>query len=160
MALKPQMTVIETDISYFVNSITGTSTTSMERGGVVSAVTGAGYNPSGTAMDISARAAQYLTNPQNGTPLGILLNDFVNIDQSRQLVNPFKSEAQIGTKCVILKKGTVVTNMIAGTPAYLAVAYNGPSGLITATSGSFPTVIGRFLTVKDADGYAQVEVLL
>lgn len=159
MALKPDRTIIHEDISYFVNALTGLDTvTRMERGGILCATTGI---PSGAAMDTSANAAEYATNPSGRRPVGILMNDFVNIDLSRQQLNRFKDEAQIGTKAAILRDGIIVTNMIDSTSATGSVpqsAYTGPSGLLTATNNTGYTQVGEFLTRKDADGYSKVRI--
>jgi hypothetical protein len=52
--------------------------------------------------------------------------------------------------------------MVDGTPAYGAAAYVSKStpGYFTATSGNAIHKVGRFLTSKDADGYAKIEVNL
>lgn len=165
MALKPDRDILATDISYFVNSITGPNTTVMERGGIVSA-TGTSAPGSGSAMDSSNQGAAYVVNPSgaNQLPLGVLINDFVNIDQSRQQLNRFKDEAQIGTKAVIMRKGWVVTNMIvpgSATGNMPTAAYVGPSGLLSSVgfgANIHPTSIGRFLSRVDADGYAKVYI--
>lgn len=72
---------------------------------------------------------------------------------------------QKGGKVSILKKGWVVTNMITGTPVAGALAY-----LDDATAGNLTVKanvddgeyipIGRFMSTKDEDGYAKVEVNL
>jgi hypothetical protein len=134
----------------------------MERGGCLSAVV---QTPgSGAAMDTSAQAASYATDASGAQPLGALLNDFVNIDLNRQMLNPFIDEQQIGTKALIAKKGWIVTNHLevnAATGSMPTPAYLGPSGTWTninrniGTSTAYP-VVGRFLSRKDSDGYAKV----
>lgn len=158
MALKPDRSEDITDISYFVTAITGPNTDRMERGGILCAVTGT--PGSGAAMDTSAQAAQYATTASGRKALGILLNDFVNIDQSRQQLNPYKNEQQIGTKAVILRKGWVVTNMIDGnvTGSMPAACYGQTSGLMTPISGAGLPLVGEFLSRADAEGYAKVKV--
>lgn len=164
MALKPGRSPLHEDISYFVNTITGPRTDRMEAGGILVAVTGT--PGSGEAMDTSAQAGEYATDPSGRVALGMLMIDFVNIDQSRQTLNPYKEEAQIGTKALIMRKGWAVTNAIvvgAATGSVPANAYIRASGLLTdtnpnvGTSTAFP-LVGRFLSRKDADGYAKVYV--
>lgn len=163
MALKPGRYELFDDISYFGNS-------AMERGGIVSIASSA--TGVGEAMDSSIMIAEYntvaLVNNSGARPLGILMTDMVNIDQSRQHLNQYKSEAQVGDKVLVLKKGWVVTNwiapgsasgaLIAGAPGYLV-----SSGLIssdTRLAASGNPVVGKFLTNKDSDGYAKFQVEL
>jgi hypothetical protein len=164
MALNPNRHPLHEDISYFVNSITGPRTDRMEAGGILSAVPGT--PGSGAAMDSSAQAAHYATNPSGAIPLGMCMIDFVNIDQSRQWLNPYKDEAQIGTKAVIMRKGWAVTNMLevgACTGNVPTTAYLGASGLLTdvnrnvGNSTAYP-VVGRFLSRRDSDGFAKVYI--
>ena len=68
MALKSDRNELQTDISFFMNE---TAT----RGGVVSISTGG----SGAAMDQGA-ALVTLTAASGKAPIGILLNDVVNLD--------------------------------------------------------------------------------
>ncbi len=75
---------------------------------------------------------------------------------------------QKGGKVTILRKGYVVTNAVETgvTPAVGDVAYlsDGTSGsevgYLSNAAGSNGKVVGRFLSAKDADGYAKVEVNL
>ena len=160
MALKPHMYTIAEDISYFVLTLTGTDTTTrMEKGGILCA--GASCSGLGQALDTAAQYAEYVTDPSGYVALGILMQDFVNIDQSRQQLNPYKEEAQIGTKCTIMRKGEVTTNKIVSTSATGTVpctAYAGPSGLITHLASTGRPTIGKFMSRQDSDGYARVYV--
>ncbi len=162
MALKPdRLDNIYEEVSYFGNS-------AMERGGAIYATTSA--TGIGAAMDSAVQVAEYITTggpsvPSGRKALGILMVDMVNIDQSRQKLNPFKAEVQAGDKVLILKKGWVVTNMIEpGSAVGLncpVPAYGCASGLISSNgnlSGSGFVQIGKFLTNKDGDGYAKVQV--
>ena len=84
----------------------------------------------------------------------------VNKDLTRTHLNQHKDEVQKGGKVTILRKGYVVTNVIDGTPSAGDAAYAmnyGTAGNIS-TSGTYQ--IGRFLSSKDEDGYAKVEVNL
>lgn len=149
MALKSDRHELDTDISYFMNE---TST----RGCVVSVST----QGSGAAMDSSSAVATVAAEASGSAPLGILLNDVVNIDQTRQHINFHKDEVQQGGKVTILTKGFVVTDWISGTPTAGAAAYVSDSGYISATQDGTAPQIGRFLSTKDADGYAKVSVNL
>ena len=156
MALKGDRYEIQTDISFFMNEVA-------ERGGVV-VING---TPSGAAMDAANNIVTYAANPSGKVPMGILLNDMVNIDLTRQHLNWYKNEVQKGGKVTVLRKGYVVTNKIStsGTPVAGDYAYLADSGLISTSAralvldgGAQP--IGRFLTAKDTDGYAKVEINL
>lgn len=153
MALKADRYELDTDISFFMNE-------TAERGVVVSVSTGG----SGAAMDDSLALVTLKASSSGVAPMGILLNDMVNLDLSRYHLNQHKDEVQIGGKVTILTKGTCVTNRIFGTPTAGAVMYAYASGLVSASSegGTQFTspVIGRFLSTKDEDGYAKVSVNL
>ena len=148
MALKSDRYELQTDISFFYNA--GTAT----RGCVVSHGSTAG---SGAAMDQGVNLVEKSTS---AVPVGILLNDVVNKDLTRTHLNQHKDEVQKGGKVTVLRKGYVVTNAIDGTPSAGDAAYAmnyGTAGNIS-TSGTY--TIGRFLSSKDEDGYAKVEVNL
>lgn len=182
MALKPDRNELDVDISYFWATGIGYGS---ERGGWVSA-TGSTV-ASGAAMDQAANQVWYGAHATGVRPLGLLLNDVVNIDLTRQILNPYKSEVQVGDKVTLLKKGYVVTNRIVTTLVSTTVAitpgapaYTGPSGFITTVpsgalglgtlaanatifnahinSPSGSYVIGKFLSKADEDGYAKVYV--
>lgn len=149
MALKPDRHELDTDISYFMNEVA-------ERGVVVSVNT----QGSGAAMDNAAALVTVRANPSGAAPLGILLQDMVDIDLTRQHVNWHKDEVVKGGKVCILTKGFVVTNRISGTPTAGSVAYLAASGLIAGTQAAGAPAIGRFLSTLDADGYAKVSINL
>ena len=148
MALKGDRNVLETDISFFIN-------VTAEKGQLICVST----QGSGAAMD----HAEQLATTSSGTnvPLGIILNDVVDIDQTRQHINWHKDEVQKGGKCTILTKGTVVTDQITGTPTAGMIAYLNANGTVGAqTLSGTSTAVGRFLSTKDADGYAKVAINL
>lgn len=156
MALKGDRYELQTDVSFFMNEVA-------ERGGVVVL----NNTPSGAAMDASNNVVTYIANPSGKVPMGILLNDMVNLDLTRQHINWHKDEIQKGGKVTVLRKGYVLTNKIStsGTPVAGNYAYVADSGLISTSvraleldAGAQP--IGRFMTAKDADGYAKVEINL
>ena len=148
MALKSDRIELLTDISYFMN-------TTAERGGVVSAVT----SGSGVAMDDGNAVVAYAAAASGAQPLGVLLNDVVNLDLTRQHINWHKDEVQVGGKVTVLRQGQVTTDLLVSgiTPTAGAPAYVGASGLI-GTSSTNAVQIGSFLSGKDADGYAKVSV--
>jgi hypothetical protein len=155
MALKSDRYELQTDISFFYNA--GTAT----RGGVVVHDTTAG---SGAAMDQGVNLVKYAQVTATSRPVGVLLNDVVNKDLTRTHLNQHKNEVQKGGKVTVLRKGYVVTNNITGDPAAGDPAY-----ACHVTAGNFRKdspgssgvlEVGRFLSSKDEDGYAKVEVNL
>lgn len=147
MALKPDRIEARTDISFFMNTVA-------ERGGVASVVTGG----AGVAMDDANAVVGYVAVASGAVPVGILLNDVVNIDLTRQHINWYKDEMQVGGKVTLLRQGQVTTNMIVSgnTPTAGASAYVGANGLLTTSAGG--AKVGTFLSGKDADGYAKLDV--
>jgi hypothetical protein len=154
MALKTDRSTLQTDISFFMNE-------AATRGGVVSISTGG----SGASMDNGSAVVTYAALPSGKVPVGLLLNDMVNIDLTRQHLNQHKDEVQKGGKVTLLQKGTVVTSSLegtspsAGSPAFLAHSGNlsitDLSNDTTDTDGS-TRLVGRFLSGVDEDGYAKV----
>ena len=148
MALKSDRLELQTDISFFYNA--GTAT----RGCVVVHDTAG----SGAAMDQGVNLVKKHTA---GVPVGILLNDVVNKDLTRTHLNQHKDEVQKGGKVTVLRKGYVVTNDIdtAQNPVAGSGAYaSGSTAGAIAMTGTYQ--VGRFLSSKDEDGYAKVEVNL
>lgn len=153
MALKADRHEVQTDISFFMNEV-------KNRGHVVCHSTAG----SGAAMDDS-NAVVTVPAHASGTPVGILLNDMVNKDLTQTHINFHKNEIQKGGKVTILRVGTVVTDSIKSgvSPTAGEKAYVVESGLISNAAGSgggADQEIGRFLSSKDADGYAKVSVNL
>jgi len=154
MALKADRYEESTDISFFYNE--GTAT----RGGAV--VLDAAL-ASGAAMDQGGNKVKYGTA---GVPVGILLNDVVNKDLTRTHLNQYKDEVQKGGKVTVLTRGWVLTNMIedsidpaAGEIAYISASEAGD--LTNAAPGSSGSLaVGRWMSQKDADGYAKLYVNL
>ena len=94
------------------------------------------------------------------------MNDVVNKDLTRTHLNQFKDEVQKGGKVTVMTRGWVVTSNIDGTPKAGEIAYASfvtagnicNSTTFAAQSGEL--AIGRFMSRKDADGYAKVYVNL
>jgi hypothetical protein len=145
MALKPDRVEHLTDLSFFMNE---TATR-----GKICVFSTAG---SGAAMDDSN--AKVIVATGSGNAAGMLLNDVVNLDLTRQHINFHKDEVQKGGKVLLLRRGTVVTNNIESgkTPTAGNIAYFDSAGDLTTDVDSTP--VGQFLSSKDADGYAKVEI--
>lgn len=154
MALKSDRYELQTDISFFYNE--GTAT----RGGVVVHDTAG----SGAAMDQGVNLVKYVAVTATSRPVGVLLNDVVNKDLTRTHLNQHKDEVQKGGKVTVLRKGYVLTSNLTGTPVAGDPAYacHVTAGNIRPDSPGSSGVlqIGRFLSSKDEDGYAKVEVNL
>jgi len=158
MALKADRHEETTDISFFYNA--GTAT----RGGVV-CLADLGL-ASGAAMDQGENLVAYTAATATSVPVGILLNDVVNKDLTRTHLNHHKDEVQKGGKVTVMTRGWVVTSNVEGTPVAgeLAFASSTKAGDIcnstTFAAASGELVVGRFMSRKDADGYAKVWVNL
>jgi hypothetical protein len=150
MALKGDRQVDAYDISFFMN-MTG------ERGGiVVHSTTG-----SGAAMDQGAAVVALPTGGAGGTtPAGLLLNDVVQYDLTRQHLNEFKDEVQVGSKVTLMRRGWVVTDRIVGgqTPVAGNTAWYDTNGFFRTSDPGSGTKVGRFLSGKDENGFAKVEI--
>ena len=145
MALRPDRNEHLTDLSFFMNE-------TAERGVIVTAAT----QGSGAAMD-DATAAVQVANATNEKPVGLLLNDVVNLDLTRQHINFAKDEVQQGGKVLLLRVGTVTTDQISGSITMGAAAHFMSDGTL-ATGSTASIQVGRFLSKKDADGYAKVAI--
>lgn len=149
MALKPDRVESYTDISFFMNTVG-------ERGGVV-VHTSTG---SGVSMDDGSAVVSYPTGVVSGTkPAGLLLNDVVNIDLTRQHINWYRDEVQVGGKVTLLRQGQVTTDVVADgvSPAAGTDAYYDSLGKLTTVSTN-STKVGRFLGSVDSDGYVKVDI--
>ena len=158
MALKGDRYEGTTDVSFFMNDA------SAAKGGIAVLSTVG----SGVALDQSKALVTYAATSvlaSGSIPVGLLLNDMVNIDQTRQHINFHKNEVQKGGKVTLLTQGWVVTDMITGTPTAGAPAYLTAEGKVTPTQSATGGVVatppvGRFMSTKDEDGYAKVSVNL
>jgi hypothetical protein len=155
MALKSDRIEAYTDISYFCNDATA------DRGVIAVHSTGG----SGIAMDDSlAVVTTVIANPSGTRPAGLLLNDVVSLDLTRQRVNWHRDEVQTGSKVTLLRQGQVTTNSVVSgvAPTIGQDAYYGVNGKLTNVSTGGATSsgvkVGRFLSVLDADGYIKVDI--
>ena len=155
MALSGDRYEVIQDITFFMDQVA-------ERGGCVTQLTAG----SGASLDQAANEVSYTAAPSGYTPMGLLLNDVVDLDLTRQHINFHKNEVQKGGKVTILREGWVVTNMIYPglTPAAQDLCYVSLSGYLNTTaeadesSAVSSQPIGRFETTLDEDGYVKVYV--
>jgi len=164
MALKADRTELDVDISFFYNE--GTAT----RGGIAIIDTVG----SGAAMDQARAKVKYASVVPASKVVGVLLNDVVNLDLTRQHINWHKDEVQKGGKVTLLKKGTIVTDMVdiaapnhgsAVTAGQVAYASSGTAGYFSnqythAHAKPNQLAVGRFLSTKDDDGYYKIDINL
>ena len=155
MALKGDRYEFETSTDFFLNEVA-------ERGGCVTLSTAG----SGAALDQAGAKVSYVADASGAVPAGLLLNDMVNLDLTRQHINWHKDEVQKGGKVTLLTQGNVVTNMIypGDTPTAGGLAYVAHSGYIAAANKDSTlgqaSVVGRFISTKDEDGYVKVAINL
>ena len=152
MALKMDRQVDASELGYFVNEVA-------ERGNIVSIQTGG----SGIALDSPANVAYVAAGASGVKPLGMLLTDMVDVDVTRQSVNWFKDQSQIGSKASIMTKGWVVTNRVTGTPTAHQLAALGPSGTVTGVavgtaSAATAPIVGTFRSGLSEEGFAKVYI--
>ena len=154
MALKADRHELDVDISYIMNE-------TAEKGQIVVLSTvgsGAAMDQAGALVTVAAATATTI-------PVGVLLNDVVDIDLTRQHINWHKDEVQKGGKVTLLKKGYIVTDQIEGTPtagvlAFLDDADTGKFAVAGSVADGKYNAVGRFMSIKDEDGYAKIEVNL
>lgn len=154
MALKPRRVTLDTRTDYFTDAV-------MEQGGVVVLKTAG----SGVAADQGESVIAYVANPSGYTPIGLLQQEVVNKDLTQTHLNPYKMEVQVGSKASVCTKGRFTTDMIypgltiaGGDTAYLV-----GSGLLTNVRHGTPEntpVVGYFVSSKDENGFATVEINL
>ncbi len=157
MALKGARYEDVTDIAFFMNEVAS-------RGGIASVSTVG----SGAAMDQAAALVTYGANSSGLVPRGMLLNDMVNLDLTRQHLNQHRDEVQIGGKVTLGIKGWWVTSSVVGTPAAGDYAVLTSSGQITPlTLANFNAgtwnkalnpLVGKFWSKLDEDLYCKVFV--
>lgn len=150
MALKSDRNVLETDISLVCNDV-------VSKGLVLvygTAASGVGNETPGVASLVA--------NPSGYKVAGLTLASFVSIDQTRQHRNFMKDEQVIGEKAPLLRKGYVVTDAVAGTPAPGAPAYLVGTGVLSTVISPVGVVatplVGAFASAKDESGFAKVYI--
>jgi hypothetical protein len=154
MALKADRKIDVVDISYFLNEVASK--------GVIVSVSTAG---SGVALEDPANLVTVSASSSGARPLGMLLTEFVNVDQTRTPINWHKDQAQKGSKAAIMTKGWAVTDQVTGSPAKNDWAVLSSSGAVTGVAPhqvSWNQIanprVGTFRSIKNEDGYARVYV--
>ncbi len=153
MALKPDRNHAEvTDIRQHWLS----SQTSAEKGGCASLSTAG----SGVALDNGANLVSYAATASGAVPMGILFQTVSPaLSATRDFINKSNLEVRPGDKVTLVRQGSLVTDMIIGTPAVGSGAYLAASGNIGVDSVSGNNaLIGRWETTLDADGFARLAI--
>lgn len=150
MALKPDRSILETDISLVCNTV-------ISKGAVL--VYGTGASAASGAGVYTPGAAEKAVASSGRVPAGISLASFVDIDLTRFHKNFHKDEQIIGEKAPLLRKGWVITDQLVPSLTILAgeTAYVGASGLLTNVASTNPKV-GQFAGSKDSDGFVKVHI--
>jgi hypothetical protein len=151
-SLKPDFQNHADELRYFMNQVSDN--------GVIVSLSTAG---SGVAMDAALNLVTVAANSSGAKPVGLLLDEVVNIDQTRFHINEHKRQANVGNKVAIMQKGWATTNAVltatAGTAAVLA-----SSGYVTNATDTnglgnvTQPKVGKFKTNKDEDGFAVLYV--
>lgn len=150
MAIRPDRVIEMTDCLHVLNDVSSK--------GVVLCFKTAG---SGVALGDSHGIVQLAASPSGLVPAGLLLQDFVNIDETRFHINWNKEEQNIGDYCDMATKGWVVTNQYTGSPVEGNKAYLTANGQVTptvsATGGTAATpLVGRFMGSPDELGFVKL----
>jgi len=148
MALKADRQIDAVEIGYFINEVA-------EKGLIVVPLTAG----SGIALDSAMNVATVAASASGNYPLGMLMNDFVSIDVTKQYLNYHKDQSILGSKATIMTKGWAVTNKVTGTPAGNQTAVLTASGYVTTGTVSATTpAVGRFRSKVNADGFVRLYV--
>lgn len=154
MALKGDRVVLETDITMTCASVASR--------GVVLVIKTAG---SGVSLGDTAGVADLVAAPSGYKVAGLLMNDVVNVDQTRYHRNFHKDETQVTERCTLLRKGKVTTDKYTGSPTAGATAYLTANGVLTPTKSTTGGLVatppvGEFKGLPDEAGYVTVEINL
>lgn len=122
----------------------------------------------GNGLDSTNNKIEYVNSisVSGRKAVGMVLQNVVNIDFSRQELNRYSSDRQVNSKVLVGVIGEYSTNcwgagQLSTGVQLPAIVYAGPSGCLYtdaahATSG-YPAV-GKALTGKDANGFAMVRI--
>lgn len=154
MALKGDRVIIETDITLTCESAASR--------GVILCHKTAG---SGVALGDTAGQADLIAAPSGYKVAGLLLNDVVDIDETRYHRNWHKQEQKKSERCTLLRKGKVTTNALSGSPNAGDPAYLTANGQVTPTKSTTGGLVatppvGEFKSKKDENGYVTIELNL
>lgn len=155
MALKGDRLIIETDITQTCQSVASM--------GQVLTYKTAG---SGAAEGDQRGQCQLTSGSPSGLKVaGLLMNDFITLDETQFHRNFQKDQHVVGEPCTLLRKGWVTTDQITGTPTVGDTAYLTSAGVLTPTVSSTGGVaatpkVGEFKSGKDEAGFVKVDIHL
>lgn len=149
MALKPDNDILAYESRYYMNETASP--------GVIVCV--GSTTASGSQMDHTNHVATVKANSDGASPIGMLIDEVVDVDQTRTPANWHKRQTVKGNKVSIVTKGWLTTDKtVAATAGKRAVLAS--SGFITneTVSGSvvIQPIVGRFRTSRDEAGFASV----
>ncbi len=156
MALRPDRLYEMTDGTNILNS-TGS------KGSILTYATN--VNASGSTLGDSGGYVQVASNPSGYKIAGVLLVDFVSIDETKFHTNFQKEEKNAGDMADMLVRGWVVTDKVIGTPTAHTKAYLTSSGCVTptlhTTGGTAATpLVGEFGGTLDESGFVKLLINL
>ena len=116
----------------------------------------------GTVMGFKKATSQYAEacfwNESKGNPIGILLSDVVNVDLTKNHINHYKGEVQIGSKVQILTEGKIVWHLGKG----LRLPFGQPIYVDPTTNKltwkCLSKQVGKLSSPQDKDGWCLIEV--
>ena len=152
MALKGPRETISTDI-------TRTCSTAAVAGQILVHKT----SGSGVALGDSRSVSEVSASSSGKVVTGVIMHKVVDIDETVRHRNYHNGEMLINEPCNQMTKGWLVTNILVGTPTVGAIAYLSSSGYLTPTVDANGGIVatpkvGRFDSIKDANGYCKVLV--
>lgn len=89
-------------------------------------------------------------------PVGIIMNDVVNLDMTRQHINWHKEEVPQGGKVCIAKYGYLTIKPVKGNPQPGKDLYYDDIGYLTTEEVS--KCVGKVTSSLDADGFCRVDI--
>ena len=151
MSLKADRQIDSYELRYYLDE-------AASKGKIVSVNTAG----SGISMDGVDNVATVAADSSGAKAIGMLLDEFVDIDQTRTHVNWHKHQAVKGDKASLARKGWVVTDQVvnasAGTEAVLASSGQVTNKTLGSHNEAATPTVGRFVTDKDESGYATLYV--
>lgn len=154
MAIKADRQVDSWELGYYLNETASP--------GVIVVVSTA---TSGNDLDGTAALATVSANSSGTQPIGMLMSEFVSIDQTRVSRNPYKDQQVVGEKAAIMTKGWAVTNKVVSATAGCFAALASSGSVVAVAEATVNThnallqpIVGRFRSGVDEDGYARVYV--
>lgn len=130
---------------------------------------GSGSQALGNGLDSTNNKIEYVNAAghlvSGRKPVGMVLQNVVNIDFSRQELNRYSNDRQVNSKVLVGVIGEYSTNCWGPSQLNTGVSlpanvYAGPSGCLYTDNYSvsgYP-LVGKALTGKDANGFAMVRI--